>query len=100
MDLARLETLEAQVVHLVEAYARLKDENRRLVQHVQQLQEALHTHQQEVARLLPEHEELSRLRHVMQTFQQERDVIRQKLEQMLVTIEWLESRGQSNGAPR
>ena len=36
-------------------------------------------------------EELTALRQVMQTLQRERSVIRHKLEQMLVTIEWLEA---------
>jgi DNA repair ATPase RecN len=99
MDIARFETLEAQVVRLVEAFARVKEENRqvkeenqKLSQDIKQLQDVFDTQQQELAHLRPDHEELTRLRTVMQTLQRERHVIRQKLEQMLVTIEWLEGR--------
>ncbi len=92
MDLTRFETLEAQVVSLVEAFARVKEENKQLSRNVRQLQDTLQAQQQELARLQPEQEELTHLRTVMQTLQQEREIIRQKLEQMLVTIEWLEGR--------
>lgn len=71
---------------------RVKEENEQLRQNVKRLQDALDAQQQELARLRPEQEEFVHLRTVMQTLQEERDVIRQKLEQMLVTIEWLEER--------
>jgi uncharacterized protein Yka (UPF0111/DUF47 family) len=90
MDRERFEDLEAQVVNLVEAFARIKEENQRLRQHVKQLQETLRSQQQELEHVRPDQEELTHLRMVLQTFQQERDVIRQKLEQMLSTIAWLE----------
>jgi len=90
MDRERFENLEAHVVSLVEAFARVKEENQRLRQNVKQLQEALRTQQQELEHVRPDREELTHLRTVLQTFQQERDVIRQKLEQMLSTIAWLE----------
>jgi predicted nucleic acid-binding Zn-ribbon protein len=90
MDKAQFEALEAHVVSLVEAFARVKAENKRLSQNVKQLQEALRTQQREVERLQPDREELTQLRTVVQVFQKERDVIRQKLEHMLATIEWLE----------
>jgi predicted nuclease with TOPRIM domain len=100
MDIARLETLEAHVVSLVEAFARVKAENEQLCQSVKQLQDALHAQQRELARLRPEQEELTRLRAVMQTLQQERHIIRQKLEQMLVTIEWLEDHSRTDGGTK
>ena len=100
MDIARLETLEAHVVSLVEAFARVKAENQQLCQNVKQLQDTLRAQQQELARLRPGQEELTHLRTVMQTLQQERHVIRQKLEQMLVTIEWLEGKSHINGVPK
>jgi hypothetical protein len=90
MDRERLETLEAHVVNLVEVFARVHEENHQLSQDVKQLKAALHAQQQELERFRPEHEELMHLRTLMQTFLKERGVIRQKLEQMLSTIEWLE----------
>jgi uncharacterized protein (UPF0335 family) len=90
MDRERLETLEAHVVNLVEVFARVHEENHQLSQDVKQLKATLHAQQQELERFRPEHEELMHLRTLMQTFLKERGVIRQKLEQMLSTIEWLE----------
>jgi mevalonate kinase len=78
------------VVNLVEVFARVHEENHQLSQDVKQLKAALHAQQQELERFRPEHEELMHLRTLMQTFLKERGVIRQKLEQMLSTIEWLE----------
>lgn len=92
MNIAQFETLEAHVVSLVEAFVRVKEENEQLNRNVKRLQDTLDAQQQELARLRPDQEELAHLRTVMQTLQEERDVIRQKLEQMLVTIEWLEER--------
>jgi hypothetical protein len=90
MDRERFENLEAHVVSLVEAFARVQEENTRLRQDVKQLQTTLQAQQKEVERFRPEQEELAHLRTVLQTFLKERGVIRQKLEQMLSTIEWLE----------
>jgi mevalonate kinase len=90
MDRERFENLEAHVVSLVEAFARVQEENKRLLQDVKQLQSALHTQQKEAESFRPEREELMHLRAILQTFLKERGIIRQKLEQMLSTIEWLE----------
>jgi hypothetical protein len=90
MDRERFVNLEAHVVSLVEAFARVQEENKRLRQDVKQLQTTLQAQQKEVERFRPEQEELTHLRTVLQTFLKERGVIRQKLEQMLSTIEWLE----------
>ena len=100
MDMARFDILEAYVVNLVHAFARLKAENQTLGQQVQQLQDALDTQQQELSRLRPAQDELTYLRTVMQTLRQERHVIREKLEQMLVTIEWLEGCSHVDGSPK
>src|SRR5262245_8053609 len=91
MDRERLEVLEAHVVSLVEELTRVRAENKRLSQNNKQIQDALRTQQREVERLQPDREELTHLRTVMQTLQKERDLIRQKLEQMLATIESLEA---------
>jgi predicted nucleic acid-binding Zn-ribbon protein len=90
MDRDRFDNLEAHVVSLVEAFARVKEENQRLHQDITQLQAALQAQQKEMESLRPEREELLHLRTLMQAFFTERGVIRQKLEQMLSTIEWLE----------
>lgn len=100
MDRERFEALEAHVTSLVEAYARVKAENKRLSQNVKQLQDALRTQQREVERLQPDRAELTHLRTAMQTFQKERDLIRQKLEQMLSTIEWLEGHTHVDGGTK
>ena len=90
MDRERFENLEAHVVSLVEAFARVKEENKRLHQDITQLQAALHAQQKEMESFRPEREELMHLRTLTHAFLKERGVIRQKLEQMLSTIEWLE----------
>jgi predicted nucleic acid-binding Zn-ribbon protein len=92
MDIARLEELESHIIRLVEAHVRMKEENAQLCQKVQEHQRLLEMQEEELARLRPEQEELTALRQVMQTMQRERSAIRHKLEQMLVTIEWLEAR--------
>ena len=97
MDVARFETLETHVVALVKAFAGVKEENAQLDQSVRQLQEALATQQSELARLHAEREELLQLRTRLQALQQERDIIQQKLHQMLETIEWLEGRTRLEG---
>jgi predicted nucleic acid-binding Zn-ribbon protein len=97
MDIKRFETLEAHVVSLVEAFVRVQEENKRLSQDVRQLRDTLQAQQKELERLQPEQEELTQLRVVMQTLQQEREVIRQKLQQMLLTIEWLEGHSYTDG---
>jgi len=92
MDLTRFEVLETQVTALVAAFVRLQEENKQLGQSVHQLQEELTTHHRELARLQSEREELLQLRTKMQVLGQERSVIKQKLQHMLSTIEWLEER--------
>jgi predicted nucleic acid-binding Zn-ribbon protein len=96
MDREKFEHLETHVVQLVEAFVRVQEENKRLHQDVKQLQAALHAQQKELERFRPDQEELTHLRAVMQTFLQERGVIRQKLEQMLGTIEWIEGHARVN----
>ena len=96
MDIAQFEALEAHIVSLVESYVRIKEENQKLCQNVKELQGAVQAQEQELARLRPEQEELATLRNVMQTLQRERNAIRQKLEQMLVTIEWIEDRARGD----
>ena len=58
MDRDRFENLEAHVVSLVEAFARVKEENQRLHQDITQLQAALHAQQKEMESFRPEREEL------------------------------------------
>jgi hypothetical protein len=100
MDRERLEALEAQVLSVVEELVRVRAENQRLSQNNKQLQDALRAQQREVERLQPDQEELTHLRTVMHTFQQERDLIRQKLEQMLATVEWLEAHTHMDGGTK
>jgi Tfp pilus assembly protein PilN len=97
MDLARFEVLETYVTTLVRTCARLREENQGLDRSVRQLQQVLSVRQREVEQLRSEREELLQLRTKMQRLEQERDIIQQKLQQMLATIEWLEGRTRLDG---
>jgi hypothetical protein len=88
-ELEKFAVLEAQVTHLLEAFVRVKAENRRLGQQVSQLQQALQA-QQTLEHAQPEQEELRRLHTMLHALQREREMMREKLEEMLVTIAQLE----------
>ncbi len=90
MDIARLEALEKQITHLLQAFLRVKEENTHLTQRLAQLQQMLHDQQHSLERWQSDQEELASLRTVTQTLQQERALIRNKLEELLVIIERLE----------
>src|SRR4029453_9285990 len=90
MDRARLEALEKQITHLIQAFLRVKEENTHLTQRLAQLQQMLHDQQHSLERWQSEQEELASLRTVTQTLQQERELIRHKLEELLVIVERLE----------
>jgi DNA repair exonuclease SbcCD ATPase subunit len=90
MDITRLEALERQLTQLIHAYAQVKEENVRLVQSLTQYQQTAHT-----SPTLPEcpqavQEELTSLRTLTQTLQHEREIIRTRLTEILVTVERLE----------
>jgi predicted RNase H-like nuclease (RuvC/YqgF family) len=97
MDLAQYELLETHIIRLIQAYERVKTENNRLGQQVHHLQHTVSSQQQELERLQREHDELLPLRAKMNVLQQEREIIQQKLQQMLSTIEWLEERTRIEG---
>jgi predicted nucleic acid-binding Zn-ribbon protein len=90
MDIARLEALEKQITDLIQAFIRIKEENTHLTQRLAQLQQMLHDQQHSLERWQSEQEELASLRTATQTLQQERELIRNKLEELLVIIERLE----------
>src|SRR6266704_1590901 len=90
MDIARLEALEKQITHLIQAFIRIKEENTHLTQRLAQLQQMLHDQQYSLERWQADQEELAALRTVTQTLQQERELIRNKLEELLVIVERLE----------
>jgi len=90
MDIARLEALEKQITHLSQAFIRVKEENTHLTQRLAQLQQMLHDQQHSLERWQSDQEELASLRTVTQTLQQERELIRNKLEELLVIVERLE----------
>ena len=91
MDFEKLEALEAHILRLIDAFRQVKEENKRLGAYVNQLQETVQAQQKELEQLQPERAELARLRSLVQTWQRERTLIRQKLEQMLHAIERLEA---------
>ena len=90
MDIARLEALEKQITHLIQAFIRIKEENTHFTQRLAQLQQMLHDQQHSLERWQFEQEELASLRAATQTLQQERALIRTKLEELLVIVERLE----------
>jgi len=90
MDTARLEALEKQITDLIQAFIRIKEENTHLTQRLAQLQQMLHDQQHSLERWQSDQEELASLRTATQTLQQERELIRNKLEELLVIIERLE----------
>jgi predicted nuclease with TOPRIM domain len=90
MDIARLEALERQITHLIEAFIRSKAENTHLTRRLAQLQQMLHDQQHSLERWQSDQEELASLRTVTQTLQQERELIRNKLKELLVIVERLE----------
>ena len=90
MDIARLEALEKQITHLIHAFIRVKEENTHLTQRLAQLQQMLHDQQHSLERWQSDQEELASLRTGTQTLQQERELVRNKLEELLVIVERLE----------
>jgi len=90
MNIARLEALEKQITHLIQAFIRIREENTHLTQRLAQLQQMLHDQQYSLERWQSDQEELASLRTITQTLQQERELIRNKLEELLVIVERLE----------
>src|SRR5215510_14854421 len=90
MDIARLEALEKQITHLSQAFIRVKEENTHLTQRLTQLKQMLHDQQHSLERWQSDQEELVSLRTVTQTLQQERELIRTRLEEVLVIVKRLE----------
>ena len=90
MDIARLEALERQIIQLIQALIRIKEENTHLMQRLAQLQQMVHDQQYNLERWQSDQEELTSLRTVTQTLQQERELIRTRLEELLVIVERLE----------
>ena len=90
MDIARLEALERQIAQLIQAFIQIKEENTHLTQRLAQFQEMLHDQQYSLERWQSDQAELASLRTVTQTLQQERELIRIRLEELLVIVKRLE----------
>ena len=90
MDTARLEALEEHIAQLVQAFTRVKEENQSLTQNLVQLQRTLDEQQRTLEQWHAVQGELTRLRTVTQVLRRERELIREKLEEMLVALEHLE----------
>jgi len=90
MDTAKLEALERHIAQLIQAFTRVKEDNTRLTQHLVQLQQTVDEPQRTLEHWQSAQTELTRLRTVTQALQRERELIREKLEAMLVAIERLE----------
>lgn len=100
MDIARLEALERQITHLLQAFVRIKEENTHLTQRLAQLQQILHDQQHSLERWQSDQKELASLRTVIQTLQQERELIRNKLEELLIVVERLEGLSHTSSEAR
>lgn len=90
MDPMRLEVLEECVQQLLTTLTRMKAERTHLTQQLAHLQHVLHEQQQIVASWEAVQQELRDQRTVIYTLQQEREIIRTKLEVILGTVERLE----------
>ena len=90
MDTAQLEALERHIAQLIQTFTRVKEDNTRLAQHLVQLQQTVDEPQHTLEHWQSAQAELTRLRTVTQALQRERELIREKLEEMLVAIERLE----------
>ena len=90
MDIARLEALERQIAQLIQAFIRIKEENTHLTQRLVQLQQRLHDQQDSLEHWQADQAELASLRTVTQTLQQERELIRIRLEELLIIVKRLE----------
>jgi len=90
MDTVKLEALEIQIAQLLQAFIRSKEDNTQLTQRLAQFQQMLHDQQHSLERWQSDQEELASLRTRTQVLQQERELIRSKLEELLVVIERLE----------
>jgi len=91
MDTERLEALESQIIRLIQAFTQIKEENTHLTQSFLQCQQTLHEQHHGLEHWQSAQEELIYLRTVTQTLQQERQLIRDRLEEMLAAIERLEA---------
>lgn len=99
MDLTRFELLETCMIHLLRDVEQVRTENIELHQRVYDLQTELSGQQSTLERLQREREAWLPMRSTLQAMQQERELIQQKLQHMLATIEWLEGHiGAENNA--
>lgn len=94
MNMEKFVVLEAQIIHLFEAFRQVKEENERLRHTIEQLQEAGELQQKQLTQLQSERHELSHLRATIQTLQKEREVVLEKLQDIFVTIGQLEQLAQ------
>jgi len=90
MDTEKLEALDKYIAQLIQAFIRVKEDNARLAQHLVQLQQSVDEPQHILEHWQSAQAELTHLRTVTQALQRERELIREKLEAMLVAIERLE----------
>src|SRR5215470_9886783 len=91
MDTQRLEALESYIVQLIQAFTQVKEENARLAQSFLQCQQTLHEQHHSLEHWQSAQQEIISLRKVTQTLQQERQLIRARLQEMLAAIERLEA---------
>lgn len=97
MDLARFEVLERRIKALVASFDHAQAENRQLRQQVNRLQQSMAAQQQRLEQVQRERDDLLQVCEVIKVLRQEREVIQQKLQYLLETIEWLEKHTAMSG---
>lgn len=95
MDMTRLESLESQILQLIQAYVHVKEENTRLLCHLAQGQQPVSSPPPSTEGWQSVHDELTYLRAAAQTWQHEREMIRMRLLEMMATLERLEGLAQA-----
>ena len=90
MDLSRFEFLETCITQLLREVEQVRVENIQFRQRVHDLQTKLSEQELTLGNLQREREAWLPMRSTLQAMQQERELIQQKLQHMLATIEWLE----------
>ena len=92
--------MERQIAQLIQAFIQIKEENTHLTQRLAQCQQMLHDQQYSLEHWQSDQAELASLRTLTQTLQQERELIRIRLEDLLVIVKRLERFSHTPSASR
>jgi chromosome segregation ATPase len=89
MDLSKLELLESRITQVVKWLSQLREQNTSLKKQVHNLKQDLGTREEEMKRLKQENQALSNQEEEIKHLSQERDIIKDRLEGMLETLNQL-----------